>query len=280
MRVGKNPKLADRAPMLEKIVLQVITHLPNQIGYHKDRLEVIKLCLRSMCQGVHLPYSLIVWDHESIPELIEWVQDEIKPTLLINSVNVGKQAARKMMAGMVSPDSIICYSDDDMLFYDNWLVPQLNLLAAFPNVASVSGYPVRTSFRWGNTHTLKWARRFAKIETGRFIPDEWEQDFAVSIGRDINEHKVNTVNDVDARIEYKGYQAYATSHHCQQIGYAGMAARAIQYDGLVLGEERSMDERMDKLGLRLATTKRLCRHIGNVIDNDLRQDIETVLQAA
>jgi len=105
------------------------------------------------------------------------------------------------------------------------------------------------------------------------LPDEWERDFAVSVGRVEQDHITNTKNDMDVMITYKGMQAFATSHHCQQIGYAGTLARALQFDGMAMGEERSFDERLDKLGLRLATTDRFVRHIGNVIDSNLETAI-------
>lgn len=279
MRVGHNPNRSLIAPVkLEKIVLQVITHLPNLKGYHSQRLEVVKTCLTTMTQGIRKPYSLIICDNDSIPELLEWIKNEIKPTMLINSQNIGKTAQRKLMASMIPPDSILCYSDDDMLFYDNWLQPQLDLLFGFPKVSCVSGYPVRTSFRWGNTNTKAWAQKHAMLESGKFIPDEWERDFSISIGRDVNTHKQGTEKDLDYLIKYKGLEAYATSHHCQQIGYAGTLAQALEYDGLLMGSERAFDERLDKMGLRLATVKRLARHMGNVIDDELKETVNGLVK--
>lgn len=274
MRVGNNPnKNKPAAAKLERVVLQVITYLPNQTGYHAKRLEVVKTCISSMVKGVQMPYSLIITDNGSIPELLEWIRDEIRPTMLISSQNLGKNAQRKLIAQMLPPESVLCYSDDDMYFYNNWLAPQLQLLQNYPNVSCVSGYPVRTSFRWGNKNTIEWARQNALLEFGRFLPEQWERDFAVSVGRDEDEHIIGTRNDTDIRIVHNGVVAYATSHHCQQIGYAGRLAQVLEFDGKMIGEERTFDERLDKLGLRLATTKRLARHIGNVIDDKLRKEI-------
>lgn len=279
MRIGHNPNRSLLAPVvLENIVLQVITHLPNLSGYHSQRLEVVKTCLTTMIQGIRNPYSLIICDNNSVPELIDWIKEEIKPTMLINSQNVGKTAQRKLMASMIPPDSVVCYSDDDMLFYDNWLQPQLDLLFGFPNVSCVSGYPVRTSFRWGNTNTKEWAQKHAMLESGKYIPDEWERDFSISIGRDVNAHKQGTEKDLDYLIKYKELKAYATSHHCQQIGYAGTLAKALEYDGLLMGSERGFDEKLDKMGLRLATTKRLTRHMGNVFDDELKETVNGLVR--
>jgi hypothetical protein len=160
-----------------------------------------------------------------------------------------------------------------MYFYNNWLAPQLDLLTSFPHVASVTGYPVRTSFRWGNENTKQWGLENAMVENGRFLPDKWEDDFAVSIGRSPADHANGSRNDVDTRLTYEGKQAYATSHHCQHIGYAGIMAKALEFDGQTMGEERNFDIRLDRLGLRLATIERLTRHMGNIIDDELRKEI-------
>lgn len=274
MRLGRNPLSQKPAPAsMERIVFHVVVHLPNLLGYHKDRFEIIKTCLTTMTRGAHVPFSLIVSDNGSIPELREWIEKEIDPFMYLYSKNIGKLAQRKLIANMLPPETVLCYSDDDMLYFDNWLNPQLEILGRFPNVSSVTGYPVRTSFRWGNRYTKEWAKKNALVFEGKFIPEVWERDFAVSIGRDISEHKSMTRNDVDALIKYKGLDVYATSHHCQHIGYAGVIAEALRFDGLAMGEERSFDNRLDELGLRLSTTKRLVRHMGNVIDEDLRKDI-------
>jgi len=188
---------------------------------------------------------------------------------LILSGNIGKYAARLSIARMLPPETILAYSDDDMYFYPDWLAPQIELLNYFPNVSCVTGNPVRTQFRWGNENTVKWAMTHAQVNTGRFIPQEWEDDFALSVGRTPEWHKEYTKNDTDLLITYKNKQAYATSHHCQHVSYAGTVAKIPLYDHLAMSRETPFDNEMDKLGLRLATTQRYCRHIGNILENEL-----------
>lgn len=254
---------------LKRVVLHVNTYLPNLEGYHAQRLEVVKACLTSMTQGAHVPYTLVIYDAGSISELLQWIETEIKPDILIKGANYGKVTANKMVTSMFPENAIMCYSDDDMLFADNWLLPQIDLLETFPNVACVSGYPVRTSFRWGNVNTKAWAKDNAILCEGRFISDEHERDFCESIGRDYIAHAKDTANEKDYLIEYKGKQAYATSHHCQVIGYAGIMNKAMVWDNYALGSEREFDVRLDQLGLRLATTDRLARHIGNILNKEV-----------
>lgn len=273
MRVGHNPNFGKPVDGLENIVLSVITHLPNLLTYHAKRLEIVQTCLTTMRQGAHAEHTFAVWDNGSIPELQNWLQYDFKPDMLILSPNVGKAAAKTSLIRMFPENAVIGISDDDMLFYDNWLLPQIELLQHFPNVACVTGYPVRTSFRWGIENTVRWAYSNGKLEKGDFIPQQWEDDFAVSVGREPDWHREYTKDDIDYRVTYKGKQAYCTSHHCQFIGYQKQLVRATGWDGQAMGPERNWDIALDKIGLRLATTQRLSRHIGNVIHDELRKEI-------
>jgi len=273
-RVGSNPnKSSPATATFRKLVLTCVTHLPNQEGYHADRLEVVQTCLRTMRAGAKLEHTLIVWDNGSCDALRDWLQFEFKPDVLILSPNIGKTAARTALVRMCHPKAVVGYADDDMLFYDNWLAPQIELLQHFPNVASVTGYPVRTSFRWGTENTQAWARINGRLETGRFLPQEWEDDFAVSIGRDIEQHRQGSDRDFDYRVTYNGKQAYCTSHHCQFIGRPDTIGKVLQYDGAAMGDEKPFDVALDTIGLRLATTQRLTRHIGNILDDKIRNEI-------
>lgn len=273
MRQGSNPLRNSVAADFEKTVLCVVTHLPNLKDYHAGRLKVVQTCLTTMRAGAHMRHTFIVWDNGSGRELLDWMENDFKPDVLVRSINIGKTSARTAMFRMCHPESIVAYSDDDILYYDNWLRPQMDLLEHFPNVAAVSGYPVRTSFRWGNEHTKAWAQKAGKLEYGRFLPDEWEDDFAISLGRDPEWHREYTARDMDCRVTYQGKQAYCTSHHCQFIGKAETVGRVLQFDGRAMGDERPFDIELDKIGLRLATTERLARHIGNVLDDKIKTEL-------
>jgi hypothetical protein len=274
MRRGHNPnKQFAPAAQITPIVMTCITHLPVLEGYHAERMEVVRTCLESMRKHAGGKYTTIVWDNGSCAELLDWLRNEYKPDILIQSANIGKNSATQALAGMLPPETIMTYCDDDMFFYPDWLAPQVALLKSLPNVACVSGYPVRTSFRWGNENTVNWFRKYGRMTAGKFLPSKWEEDFAISIGRDPNTHKAMTLNDVDLLGEFNGRTAYLTSHHCQFVAYAGVIAKANKADSFAMGEQRFFDIALDQIGLRLATTQRLSRHIGNIIHDELRAEI-------
>src|SRR5574343_271402 len=272
-RLGSNPNRNSKAPArLTDTVLTCVTHLPEMRGYHMHRFEVVKKCLTSMREHAGGGYSVAIWDNGSCEAFREWVTYEYQPDVFVQSVNIGKSAARAALFGMVDSDAIVTYCDDDIYFYPDWLKPQIEILRRFPDASCVTGYPVRTAFRWGVEQT----HRRLHPRSGRFIPQDWEDDFAVSIGRDIETHRATTENDVDYIVERDGLQAYATAHHCQFIGRAGVllqAARKVMMYG-AMPDEKPFDIELDRLGNRLATTQRLARHIGNYIDDDLRRDID------
>lgn len=265
-RVGMNPLRYQTAPAhFPEILLAVITHLPNLEAYHARRLEVVQKCLTTMRAGGN-GNPVMVWDNGSGGALREWLQEEYKPEYLVLGPNVGKDSARAALLRMVPPETILSLTDDDIEFLPGWLDAHLQLLKGFPNVGAVSGWPVRMSFRWGNTNALKWAKRHATVEEGWFIPDEWVKDYWLSVGNK-NVSVMNSPGHPDYRITYNGLQAYAEAQHCQLVCYAGRIAPLAQYSNLGTGHEKEFDERIDAAGLlRLTTIERYTRHMGNMMD--------------
>lgn len=219
-----------------------------------------------MVDGAELPHSLIVWDNDSHPTVRDWVQKNIKPDIYIQSLNVGKNQAVKMLASMLPPDTILNVSDDDLLYSKGWLKPQIELLTTFPNVAAVTGYVVRTAFRWGTENTKAWAKSQGILKSGKILTEDSEREFCLSIGRDYEVHKNATVNDYDYFATYKGVTAFLTAHHCQILGRAGTISKAMTADFMAMGDQKAFDIELDRLGLRLGTTERYVRHIGNIPD--------------
>jgi len=276
MRVGVNPLRYSMAPdKAPKVVAAVITHLPNQSGYHKERLAIVKACLNSMRENARMECAMMVWDNGSCDELKDWLVKQYRPTSLVLSPNIGKGSARTGILRMFPENTIVGISDDDMLFYPGWLDEQVKLIKHFPNVGAVTGYPCRKMMK-NNTSTLKWADENACVITkGRSIPDEWETDYAVSVEYDPQEWLDFTKEDLDTLIEYQGVKAYATAHHCQAVYVAGRVAPMTSWDSMASAADGPWDEAIDQAGmLRLATVDRLCRHMGNSIDPKLKAELE------
>ena len=274
MRVGQNPNRNSPAHHQSLINFAVVTHLPELIGYHEHRLEVVKLCLTSMRDNAHIGANIIVWDNESCDELRDWLRLEYKPDILILSENIGKAAVKTNIIRMLPPEALLSFSDDDVLFERGWFMPQLVILQSFPNVACVTGYACRAMMHRNNEKTLAWCRENAKLEEGQFLSEQENRDYCKSVGLDWEYFQKKHEKSTDYKVSYNNAEAYATSHHCQLLGYTDRLIKATRYDGLAMGPEDIWDSALDSVGLRLATTKRLTRHIGNYLDPLLRKEID------
>src|SRR5512146_658994 len=276
MRIGQNPLRDKPAPAtIQPIVCLVVTHLPCEEtpGYHASRMDVVKSCLTSMRFGIRRPHTFMVWDNDSKSEFRDWLQHIFEPDILIQSKNIGKNNARVAAINMLPLSSVVCYSDDDILYEDDWLNPQLELLNGFPNVAAVSGYPLRVMFRWGVENTIAWAKANAEVLTGRMMPPEWDKDYCLSVGQDFDHYRKKTEKDIDYKATYNGREAYLTAHHCQFVGYGVKLQQALMWQDGAMPDEKPNDIALDRVGLRLSTTRRLCRHMGNVLDESLKVEM-------
>jgi glycosyltransferase involved in cell wall biosynthesis len=277
LRIGHNPLSDAEIPARSSNILTVITHLPDMKDeYHAGRFEVMKACLLSMRKqaGEDYDFQTLVWDNGSCAEWLDWVSGEYDPDYLVCSRNIGKWSARAAILRMFPPSYIINISDDDMLYYPEWFARCMKIYDTYPNAGMITGYPVRTAFRWGCAKTIAWARKNADVKAGDIIPKQWDVDFCASIGREYENHPRLPI-DQEYMATYKGVSAYLTSHHCQFICKAGRIAQYSIWDNKAMTPDRMFDEWVDNAGLlRLATTERLTRHIGNVLDGDIKSEIE------
>jgi glycosyltransferase involved in cell wall biosynthesis len=274
MRVGTNPNVKASVDGWGDVIVSAITHLPELNGYHATRLDVVRASLETMRKNAGADCKTLIWDNGSCKELTDWLVNVYKPDYLFLSPNMGKATARANIINMLPDNTIIAMADDDIFYHPYWLRAQIELLKHFPNVGEVSGYPVRTQFGWGNHNTISWAKKNATLDLGRFIPEEWDKDFAISIGRPYETHlklqAEGTVNSMDIRITYKGVKAYAVAHHCQWVGYAGVIRPFCKRSSQAMRTEREFDDAVDNEGLlRLTTIERYSQHIGNVMDDKL-----------
>jgi hypothetical protein len=270
MRTGYNPSKRAEANKPHGIVLAVITHMPNPVGYYSQKFEAIKMCFKTMLENANCQHWLAVWDNGSTPQFVDWLEKEIQPDILVRSRNIGKSGAQSALFGMFPPETILAYSDDDIYFYPDWLRPQLDVLLKYPNVSTVTGYPCKYMFK-DNTNTIEWAKKHAQIEMGKFIPDKWEREYAISIGADPDKWMFGTggTNPIPM-IHYGNIDTFPCSHHCQFVGRIQTLSKYRLWSDKALDDAYGFDKTMNEYGLRLATTQRLVRHIGNVVDADMR----------
>jgi glycosyltransferase involved in cell wall biosynthesis len=270
-RTTNNPLKEKFVPPAPDVTLAVTTHYTDTL-YHAERMGVVKMCLDTMLAGVQgINYELVIWDNGSTPEFRRMLLG-YKPEVFVQSVNVGAHDARHGLAG-IARGKVVSFTDDDILFHPDWFSLQLEILKTYPNVGLVSGSPQRTAFRAGVASNIAWARQNAsevQMTTGSLIPEVYERDYAMSIGRSWDRQLSVASNFTDTLLEYKGVKAWAHGHHMQLLGHLDVVKKYMQRSAWYLDNKKLFNVDLDNDGLlQLTTYRRTAVHIGNVIDENI-----------
>jgi hypothetical protein len=291
-RIGINPargKFSDYHPARMSVCL--ITYIPDESGYFEQRLQVLKLVFASLEAHTTRPYDLLVFDNGSCPTVIQYLQslkdDGLIDFLILSQQNIGKIGALRLLF-QAAPGEIIAYSDDDIFFYPGWLEAHLNILENFPQAGMVSGVPVRNAAGHARKSLDQLKEQTGKeflVSFERRIPDEWESDWAISTGRDPQNHLTGTKHIQDMLIQRRDNQgaiqceAIGSANHFQFAGWRNRLLEALpdQWSGKLMGAMIELDEAVDQAGyLRLSTTQRFVRHMGNTISPDLLKTAQSL----
>lgn len=280
-RIGINPgrdRVISYRPA--RVTVAVLTCIPFLQGYFSTRLETLKLCLASILKHTDVPYDLLVFDNASCPEVKEYLARMVEQGavryLVTASENVGKLGALRIIAG-AAPGEVIAYSDDDTLFYPGWLSAHLRLLDGFPHVGMVSGSPWRTLFDHAISSNVRLAQTDPEVHLryGQVIPEAWEVDYAVSLGRDVTAHLELVRKMQDIIIERRGMHAFASASHNQFVIPRSVLVAFTQgkWSGRLMGGMTDFDNAVDDAGyLRLTTAERTVKNIGGVVTPELHQE--------
>ena len=285
-RIGSNParnKFSDYRPA--GVTVAVLTFVPEFKGYFAQRFDVLKLTLSSLIANTSEPFDFIVFDNGSCEPVVDYLRDlnekGILDYLMLSTQNLGKIGALKLLFN-AAPGEVIAYSDDDILFYPGWLEAHLQIMKTFPNVGMVSGLPVRNASDRASVTLKKYIVEGAPgltVSRERRIPDDWEADWAVSTGRDPDEHIQATKDRQDLILELNGVEVLGSANHFQFVSPKDVLVKALssEWGGQLMGQMVELDEDVDRQGyLRLSTLERYTRHIGNVISPQLVEDVRTL----
>ena len=252
----------------------MVTYIPHQAGYFKHRLEVLQLTLNSLRSHTNDPFDLLVFDNGSCDPVVEHLtalrEAGAIDYLILSRENIGKIGALKILF-QAAPGEVIAYCDDDILFYPDWLEHHLALLDRIPNAGMVSGAPVR----FAGTYAVSSLEKLIAsgpagmvVSRERFIPDEWEIDWAQSTGRDPEEHLRAMKDWREIVLRCGDLTAVGSANHFQFVARKEVILTALpqEWTGQLMGAMVEMDEAIDGQGyLRLSTAQRYTRHLGNVL---------------
>jgi glycosyltransferase involved in cell wall biosynthesis len=251
-------------------------------GYFRQRLDVLKLTMASLVAHTSSPHDLMVMDNGSCSDVVAYLtglhQEGMIDYLLLSQRNLGKIGAFKVLFN-AAPGEVVAYSDDDILYYPGWLEAHLRILDSYPRVGMVSGMPVRNASdraRQSLMMLVKDPPEGLTVTHEHHFPDAWEVDWAISTGRDPEEHLARIRNQKEWVLRYRGVEAYGSASHFQFVAPRVILHKALpdRWSGKLMGEMVELDEAVDALGyLRLSTVDRYARHIGNTISLDVQEEI-------
>ncbi len=288
MREGQNPTrlgLAAYAP--HKLGVAILNYIPSQEGYFSQSLQIFKYQLASLRQNTSEGYDLTVFDNGSCLE----VQAELKALhaqgwidwLVLSSHNLGKTGAWNWMLAAL-PNQWVCYSDSDVLFRTGWFEKSLQILESFPRVGIVTAQPAfyDVLHQKGQAHLA--LINDPKIAWSEYKPEAWIVDeFCRSVGApaqltsEYHQKQLATVKD-----QASGIVAVMGGTHMQFLARLEtirqvLPLRATQ--ALAPIETGQLDFRIDEAGfLHLSTLAPYVLHMGNVIDDQLRQELSELKQ--
>ena len=276
-RFGMNParnKTISYTP--SRVTAAMVSYIPNLEGYFQHRLDVLRLSLESLIKSLDTTCDIMIFNNGSCQEVVNFLETQLqsgKINYLIHSqINLGVIGAFKVLFN-AAPGEIIAYSDDDVLYYPGWLDAHLEILNTFPRVGMVSGAPVGYS----SEHALSSVSEFiddpeANVEVSEIPRNEsWESNWAESTGRSVDDHLHACKNTPHLQLTYQGINAIQGAKHFQFVTPKEVITRALDKDwtGSLMDGLVSLDESVDKLGfLRLSTTSRYVRHIGNALSQE------------
>ncbi len=270
MRLGQNPaKFIDHVSQPQAITVAVIVYIPFLHGYYAQSLDVLKTCLESLWQNTRQPYDLLVFDNASCPEVRAYLQqmheEERIQYLVLSGKNVGKGGGWNLIF-QGAPGEIIAYADSDVYFYPGWLEKSLEILEKYPKVGMVSSRPLRTPEIYYSA-TLAWAEQTAEasVETGAFMSWEHFKEHTDSLGVADEKAQELFASTFDQRVTYNGIQAQIGAVHFQFVAHKSVLSALGSFEmDRPMGQVRSLDRQLNDAGyLRLATTERLVKHMGN-----------------
>jgi len=123
----------------------------------------------------------------------------------------------------------------------------------------------------------------AELKAGKFIPEEWIRDWAISTGRRANQ-EVEAASAIEEFVlEYQGLSAFAAANHDQFLAPKGVIQRCLpaEWSGKLMGGMLELDEAVNRAGyLRLSTRLRTAQHVGNWLSDELAAGLPATIGAA
>ena len=266
-------KMSDYSPA--RVTVMVMTFVPNDIGYFKDRFDVMRVCIESILKNTKEPFDLMVFDNGSSDEVLKYLRKLYNSGsidfLLLSSKNIGKIGALQIMC-KAAPGEVIAYCDDDVFFLPGWLKRHLEVIDTYPDVGVVTGMYIKPHMKEGINTTMQFsARQGVETEKGNLVDRNLELHYIANMGRTWEQYQKEIKGLEDVRITYKGIQTYVSAGHYQFVTVKDRILKVlpIEWKSNLMGQMRELDIAIDEQKfLRVSTTPATVRLLGNKINQE------------
>jgi len=266
-------KMSDYIPA--RVTAAILTYVPNDVGYFKDRFDVMRVCIESILKNTQEPFDLMVFDNGSSAEVVDYLSKQRDAgnidLLMLSGKNIGKIGALQIMF-KAAPGEIIAYCDDDVFFLPGWLKRHLEVIDTYPDVGAVTGMYIKPHMKEGVETTMRFAaRQDVEMEKGNLVDKNLEIHYIANMGRTWEQYQKEINGLEDVRITYKGIKTYASAGHYQFVAVKDRILKAMpnKWKSNLMGQMRELDIMIDQLKmLRLCTTPATIRLLGNKINQE------------
>jgi len=266
-------KMSDYIPA--RVTAAILTYVPNDVGYFKDRFDVMRVCIESILKNTQEPFDLMVFDNGSSAKVVDYLRKQRDvgniDLLMLSGTNIGKISALQIIF-KAAPGEIIAYCDDDVFFLPGWLKRHLEVIDTYPDVGAVTGMYIKPHMKEGVETTMRFAaRQDVEMEKGNLVDKNLEIHYIANMGRTWEQYQKEINGLEDVRITYKGVKTYASAGHYQFVAVKDRILKAMpdKWKSNLMGKMRELDTTIDQLKmLRLCTTPATVRLLGNKINQE------------
>jgi glycosyltransferase involved in cell wall biosynthesis len=283
MRNGQNPaKMGLKAYQPKRLGVALLSYIPNQEGFFKNSLEVLKYQIASI-HAATSDFDLLVFDNGSCQavkeELHRLHERGLIQFLFLSQVNIGKVGAINWLLSAM-PNDWICYSDGDMFFRPGWLENSLAIFDAFPSAGLVFAQPTLFDTLRGTGQAHRTLETDARYQlTKEIIPEESVREYALGFGVNAKLEKELMGTPVCvAKEKASNVRAVVGGAHNQFLVRREVARQVVPLStqfALSPIEDSAFNRRVDDLGLlQLSTFQPYTFHMGNRLDDLSRGEIK------
>lgn len=288
MRIGNNPEKINNTlnySAYHRVVVPV--YIPNFEGYFKDAFDIFKLNIESLLLTIHDKTRITIYNNNSASEVKIYIDELYANNKFIDQVfhskeNLGKiNAILACVKGNLEP--LITISDSDVLFKHDWQKAVEEVFLNFPNAGMVS--PVPSSKALKNFTANNWYLGLFEDVTLRF------EEVLDPIAMKKFDDSLGNGTPLYSAVQLKKYLVVNSKGKKAVMGCGHFVAtlRRIVFDEgpkspafikIVGGVEcKYIDQPNEDLGfLRLATMKNYAYHLGNVKENWMLDEFNSLKQ--